>query len=74
LTKQEFVQRNRHEIAGMVLDALSGGKGPELSMRIRYTVARIDQLLGEMYEQLLPGVPANNPTSRAGGRNSSVKE
>ena len=61
MTRQEFVQRWRHELGGLVADAYAAdAKGSELAIRMRYAFRRIDELLGQMHHELnAPVTPAN---------------
>ena len=55
MTKDQFVERHRHKLGGMILDGLvCSAKGDELSMRIRSLLRGVDQLLAQMYSELCP--------------------
>lgn len=72
-TKDEFVQKHRHEIFGMICDALvTDAKGGELSLRMRANANRVDTILRQIYDEFIPpnrpalNTPAAPPVSKAG--------
>lgn len=53
MTRTEFVERHRHEIAGLVLDAATHGKhGSELAAWLRGVMRVIDTRLMQMHAEL----------------------
>ena len=55
MTRQQFIERHRHEIGGLVLDAATwGAHGSELSVRLRHVMRAIDAKLAEVYDDLVP--------------------
>ena len=53
MTRTEFVELHRHQIAGLVLDAATHGKtGGELSVWLRGVMAKIDAQLGRAWDSL----------------------
>ncbi len=74
MTRQEFIERFRHVIGGMILDAATSGRsGEALSIRLRTTMDQIDRLLGQAFDSLQPkpaavnGTDAKKPTSQMRG-------
>lgn len=56
--RRAFVERRRHELAGLVLD---GGTihraGPEFALWARTIMYRTDAMLGQMFDDLIPEIP-----------------
>jgi len=53
LTRQDFVEKHRHELAGIAFDAaLAGRKGGELALWARTMLVQIDRRLGMIYDEL----------------------
>lgn len=53
MTRAEFVERHRHEIAGFLLDAVTQDrKGGELAMWLRLKMRAIDTRLSIMWDEL----------------------
>lgn len=76
MTRQEFVELHRHQIAGLVLDAATAGRnGAELSQWLKLAMGKIDQQLGKMWENLSPvngiakpeHIPNGKPDAGHGG-------
>lgn len=70
MTRQEFIERHRHEIGGMVLDAATAGlHGEALSVFVRGIMRKTDLLLGRMHDELRPPepLPAKAPARPANG-------
>lgn len=60
MTRQEFVELHRHQIAGLVLDAATAGRqGAELSVWLKLVMGKIDQQLGKMWNDLHPPTNGN---------------
>jgi hypothetical protein len=61
MTREEFLGRYRHELAGIVLDAAMANRhGAELAVFCRSMMQRIDAKLGEMYVELTRPQPSPN--------------
>lgn len=53
MTREQFIEKYRHEFGGLVADAFStDAKGGELSMRMRANFRKIDQLLAQAFYEL----------------------
>jgi hypothetical protein len=53
VTRSDFIERHRHELSGMVLDAATTqAKGAELSLLLRGLLRKVDLKLGAMYDSL----------------------
>lgn len=68
MTKQEFMEKFRHEWAGMVVDAATmGTSGAERALTLRFLMQKIDRHLSHMYDLLKPdtkvAVPAGKPVA-----------
>lgn len=61
MTLQEFIDKNRHEIGGLCLDMMQKAEGPSLSLVIRTVMRKIDNLLKNAYEDLIPPPPPPPP-------------
>lgn len=61
MTKQEFIDKNRHEFGGFCLDMMQKAEGPALSLVIRTIMRKIDILLSNAYEDLIPPPPPPPP-------------
>ena len=75
MTKAEFVELHRHEIAGWILDALTHHRsGAELAICVRGIMRKIDERLGTMYLQLVPLDPLvkEAPKPEANGKHSAT--
>lgn len=58
IPKHVFVERFRHEIFGMVMEArIDESRGTLLSQNIRARLTRVDELLEEMHEFLTAAIP-----------------
>lgn len=62
MSRDEFIGRFRHELGGLILDALERRQGPELALFCRHILRQVDVRLGAMYDALqakpVNGVPA----------------
>jgi hypothetical protein len=55
MTKQEFIEKWRYELGGMVCDAATHDrKGSELAMWERRMFQKQDVILAKMYDELVP--------------------
>ena len=64
MTRDEFIEKFRHEIGGMVLDAATSGRtGAELSVSCRYIMRRIDAVLAAAFDSLHPPVKPAPPAN-----------
>lgn len=53
MTRDEFLERHRHELAGLVLDAAVGERrGADLAIFLRNAMKRTDALLGAVWADL----------------------
>lgn len=69
MTRQEAVDKYRHQISGAVLDVLfRNATGGELSILVRALLRQIDTALGQMHEELTrPKSPPQAPARPANG-------
>ena len=60
MTRAEFVDAHKHEVCGIVMDALMGGSrnGGELALLIRSLMQRVDAKLARAYDDLITNEPA----------------
>ncbi len=70
MTRDEFIDKFRHEIGGMVLDAATAHRtGAELAVSIRFVMKKIDATLGAAFDSLAPApkqpAPERNGTPAA---------
>ena len=78
-TKQEFIDRWKHILGGMILDgATSVRSGAELSQFLRTILDKVDGHLGLMWTELQPPViapekPIEKPKPPANGSNTTVQ-
>ncbi len=57
MTRLEFISLHRHELGGMVLDAVTTRRtGADLSLHVRGLMEKIDSLLGAFYDSLQPAI------------------
>lgn len=55
MSKDDFVDKYRHELAGLVVDAATSKRtGADLAMSLRFLMDKIDGKLGSMYADLVP--------------------
>lgn len=55
MTREQLIQKHRHEIGGMVLDAaMKARAGAELSLFLRGVYAKIDAILGQAHHDAQP--------------------
>jgi hypothetical protein len=66
MTKEQFIERWRHEWGGMVVDAATNQRtGADLAMALRCLMQKIDKHLGRMYDDLKsPPVPQPNQATK----------
>jgi len=66
-TREQIIERYRHEFGGMIADVVSTDKrGAELARRLSLNFARIDQLIGQMYDELsVEQAPPSQPSPRS---------
>lgn len=63
MTREQFIDAWRHELAGFVLDGATANRtGADLGLFARTIMQKIDQRLGRMYDQLNP--PKETPNAR----------
>lgn len=68
MTKQAFIEKHRHELAGLVADAFTvTARGGPLAIMIREAFKKIDARLALIYDELCPAphVPANGKPAPA---------
>lgn len=76
MTKTEFVNRWKHSLGGMVLDAMQARNGPAASLFTQTIMEKIEKHLGLMYAELVPDPigpekpkpPANGATGQQQAR------
>lgn len=57
-----FIEKYRHELTGMICDAATVARsGVPLSMFLRTSMQKVDQRLGEMFNELRPEATAPLP-------------
>ena len=62
MSREEFIDKFRHEIGGMVLDAATAQRtGADLAMSIRFVMKRIDATLGAAFDLMQPPAPIKAP-------------
>lgn len=55
MNKQDFIDKWKHEIAGLILDgATSGRSGADLALWLRGVMKKVDARLGDMHDSLKP--------------------
>lgn len=65
MTTHEFVEKWRHEIGGIVLDAVTTqARGAELSLFCRTILRKIDNILVRMHEDAKGGCDATTSRTR----------
>ncbi len=53
--RREFIERRRHELAGLVMDGATGNRvGADFALWARSVMHRTDAMLGQMFDDLLP--------------------
>lgn len=67
MTREEFLEKYRHRISGLVLDAMFGDRaqGGELSLRMRTVLKQIDALIIEMYREFPQPAPNGQPVVKS---------
>lgn len=68
MTRQEFVEKWRHELAGMCLDAaLAGRHEASLGLWARAMMQKLDKMLAQMYDEVSPekAIPAQKTANVA---------
>lgn len=64
MTRQEFIEKYRHEFGGMVLDgATNQANGAALSLWLRNVLRKVDAILAAQYADLAPPEPVPTPTN-----------
>ena len=62
MTRQQAIEKYKHEFAGFVLDAATAGRsGGELSLWLRTAVQRIDAKIGAMFDEIT--APEDKPAT-----------
>ena len=70
VTKREFIDEHKHIFSGFVLDVgFSRDNGAEVSIKVRLILTKIDQRLGDIYDQLtkVPKPESNGAAKRVEG-------
>lgn len=58
MTKNEFIEKNKHELSGIVVDAFNSQlTGGPLAEKLRRLMGRCDCLLGNYYDTLVKAEP-----------------
>lgn len=58
MSKDDFLDRHRHEIIGLILDAATSGRtGADLSLWLRRVGGRVDDKLAQIWQELRPEQP-----------------
>lgn len=58
MTRKDFIDKYKHQLAGFVVDAATAGRsGAELALFLRGVMQRIDANLGVIYDDLCPPAP-----------------
>lgn len=58
MTRTQFIDKYRHELAGLVCDAAMGDRhGAALAVFLRLSLKRTDTLLGQMFDSTQPKEP-----------------
>ncbi len=53
--RREFIEKNRHELAGLILDGITSNRtGADLALWCRQVMYRTDSKLGTLFDELLP--------------------
>lgn len=64
MTREQFIEKWRHEFGGMILDAATAQRtGADLSVALRQVMRKIDSILGIQWDALQPKPPALNGTA-----------
>ncbi len=75
MNRLEFIERYRHELGGMILDAATAQRtGADLSMALRHVMRTIDSRLGEMYDALRPSTPPTVPAKNGPAATQGAKK
>lgn len=61
MTKEQFQDRWRYHLAGIVLDATACRTSEERALFLRNVLAKIDSNLGSMYDQMQPKQETKKP-------------
>ncbi len=60
MSKEDFINRWRHELAGEILDACTVQRtGADLGLFVRRVMQKIDARLGQMWQEFQPKPTAN---------------
>ena len=54
--RQAFIDRHKHELAGLILDGSMGRTGSDYALWARSIMSRIDAKLAAVYDDLKPEV------------------
>lgn len=60
MTRQEVIQKYRHELGGIVLDAMQHRSGAEAALFARTILARVEVILGNALDAYVPPKPPVN--------------
>jgi hypothetical protein len=69
MTRQEFIDRHKHELVGVVIDGMvAERKGGESALFVRTVMHRYDRLLGAIYDDFHTAAkpPAAPPAKQEG--------
>ena len=58
MTRDQFVEKWRHEVGGMILDAVTPREGAHAAMFVRQILKKVDAKLAEMHGDLTSGIAA----------------
>ena len=68
MTRQEFVERWKHQLAGMILDGATVARtGADLGLWCRSVMGKTDVLLARMYDDLHPAEAIKPPAPSSNG-------
>lgn len=74
-SRKEFVDANKHVLAGIVMDAVTGKReGTELSWWLSLMMRRIETDLGVAYDQFFPPQPAPNTEIKPSGPSNAQQK
>lgn len=66
MTQTDFIDKFRHEIGGMILDAVTPRDGAHLAMFARQILKKVDAKLSEMWNSMNPAKPQGKANALAG--------
>lgn len=55
--RRAFVDKHKHELAGLILDGTVQRTGGEYAFWCRGVIIRVDQKLGQIFDDMFPEVP-----------------